>query len=68
MKFVPSLLVCHCTLGVGVPEAVGVSIIDLPAITVWPVGRSVMIEGGDIDAEGGDAGRYGFRHRADHRW
>ena len=34
----PSVLTCHCTVGVGVPLAAAVKVTALPAVTVWPLG------------------------------
>ena len=34
----PSVLTCHCTVGVGVPLAAAVKVTGLPAVIVWLVG------------------------------
>ena len=44
VKVVPSVLVCHCTVGVGVPVAVAVSIFGVPAINVLAVGSVVGLK------------------------
>ena len=41
----PSVLTCHCTVGVGEPVAVAVKVAVCPAVTVWFVG-CVLIAGG----------------------
>jgi len=38
----PSLLTCHCTVGVGVPLAAAVKEAGPPAVTVWLLGWVVM--------------------------
>ena len=34
----PSVLTCHCTVGVGVPLAAAVKVTGLPAVMVWLLG------------------------------
>ena len=34
----PSVLTCHCTVGVGVPVAAAVKVAFAPAVTVWLAG------------------------------
>src|SRR5206468_1373902 len=41
----PSVLTCHCTVGVGLPLAADVNVAVLPAHTVWGVGW-VVTDGG----------------------
>ena len=40
----PSVLTCHCTVGVGLPLAAAVKVAVWPAVTVWLVGW-VVTEG-----------------------
>ena len=42
VQVVPSGLLCHFTVGVGVPEAAAVKVAVLPALAVWLVGWVVM--------------------------
>ena len=49
----PSVLTCHCTVGVGVPLAAAVKVTGVPAVMVWLVGS-----GGDDGSHGG-----GYRER-----
>ena len=46
----PSVLCCHCTVGVGLPFAAAVNVAVLPAETDWLLGL-VVIEGACADAE-----------------
>ena len=46
----PSVLNCHCTVGVGVPVAAAANVAVCPALTVWSVGFWV-IEGDCARAE-----------------
>src|SRR4051812_29275313 len=39
----PSVLTCHCTVGVGVPLAAAVKVAGLLAVTVWLLGEVVML-------------------------
>src|SRR4029077_12372922 len=39
----PSVLTCHCTVGVGEPVAAAVKVAVWPAVTVWFVGCTVMV-------------------------
>ena len=39
----PSVLTCHCTVGVGLPLAAAVNDTLAPAVTVWLVGWVVMV-------------------------
>ena len=39
----PSVLTCHCTLGVGLPVAEAVKETEWPAVTVWLVGLEVTM-------------------------
>lgn len=41
----PSMLTCHCTVGVGVPLAAAVKLTLAPAVTVWLVGLVVTTGG-----------------------
>ena len=38
----PSVLTCHCTVGVGLPLAAAVKVAVWPAVTVWLVGWAVI--------------------------
>ena len=38
----PSVLSCHCTVGVGLPLAAAVNVAVWPAVTVWLVGWVVI--------------------------
>ena len=38
----PSVLTCHCTVGVGLPLAAAVKVAVCPAVTVWFVGFVVI--------------------------
>ena len=40
---VPLVLLCHCTVGVGVPLAAAVNVAVAPAVTVVPAGWVVML-------------------------
>ena len=42
----PSVLTCHCTVGVGLPLAAAVKVAVWPAVTVWLTGW-VVIDGAD---------------------
>ena len=39
----PSVLTCHCTVGVGLPLAAAVKVAVRPALTVWFVGLVVTV-------------------------
>ena len=39
----PSVLTCHCTVGVGLPLAAAVKVAVCPAVTVWLAGWVVTI-------------------------
>src|SRR6266478_4663956 len=39
----PSVLTCHCTVGVGEPVAAAVKVAVWPAVTVWLPGCAVMV-------------------------
>src|SRR5215472_5632143 len=39
----PSVLTCHCTVGVGAPEAAAMNIAVCPAFTVWLDGFVMMV-------------------------
>src|SRR5213594_3307793 len=41
----PSVLTCHCTVGVGEPVAAAVKVAVWPAVTVWFTGCVVMVGG-----------------------
>ena len=41
-QFVPSLLTCHWTVGVGLPVAAAVKVAVWPLFTVWLVGCELM--------------------------
>src|SRR5213594_3519011 len=41
----PSVLTCHCTVGVGAPVAAAVKVAVWPAFTVWFTGCVVMVGG-----------------------
>jgi len=50
----PSILTCHCTVGVGMPLAAAVKVAEPPAMTVWFVGYVAMESRGRVvDGEGG---------------
>ena len=39
----PSMLTCHCTVGVGLPLAAAVKVAVWPAVTVWLAGWVVTV-------------------------
>ena len=39
----PSVLTCHCTVGVGEPDAAAVKVAVWPAVTVWLAGWVVIV-------------------------
>ena len=41
LKFTPSLLISHCTVGAALPLAAAVKLAVLPAMTVWLAGFMV---------------------------
>jgi hypothetical protein len=41
----PSVLTCHCTVGVGEPVAAAVKVAVWPAFTVWLAGCVVIVGG-----------------------
>ena len=43
VQVVPLMLLCHCTVGVGVPLAAAVNVAVSPAFTVVPTGWVVML-------------------------
>src|SRR6267143_1989037 len=43
----PSVLTCHCTVGVGEPVAAAVKVAVWPAVTVWLAGCVVIVGYGD---------------------
>src|SRR5882672_7279422 len=43
LNVTPSVLTCHCTVGVGEPVAAAVKVAVWPAVTVWFVGWVVIV-------------------------
>jgi hypothetical protein len=43
----PSVLTCHCTVGVGEPVAAAVKVAVWPAVAVWFVGCVVIVGAGE---------------------
>ena len=53
----PSVLTCHCTVGVGLPLAAAVKVAVWPAVTVWLAGWVVTGGGlGRVHRQGGRTG------------
>ena len=44
----PSVLTCHCTVGVGEPVAAAVKVAVWPAVTVWSTGCVVIVGEGEL--------------------
>ena len=44
----PSVDICHCAVGVGVPVAAAVKVAVVPPMTVWLVGELVTFAGATI--------------------
>ena len=50
---VPVVLTCHCTVGVGLPDAVAVNETAAPDVPVWFIGLVVIVgEVGEAACEG----------------